>query len=237
MDEVTRKALEAINRRFYAERATAFDSSRTRPWQGWDRALSGLPDRALRVLDLGCGNGRLLARLIEQRIPLEGYVGLDSCSALLATARARYPGALARFEHGELIDALGRPDLPAGAFDVVALMGVLHHVPSEAARSALVREAFERTARGGKLILTVWRFERDSRLSKRAQPFPNAIDPEQLEPGDSLLLWNKGGTAVRYCHAIADAEIERWLAGSPARVERFHADGEGELNEYVILTR
>ena len=66
MDESTRRTLEAINRRFYADRAHDFDSSRTRAWQGWSRALFGLPRSGLRVLDLGCGNGRLLAHLVDQ---------------------------------------------------------------------------------------------------------------------------------------------------------------------------
>jgi len=237
MDETTRKALEAINRRFYAERAADFDSSRTRPWQGWERALAGLPDRPLRVLDLGCGNGRLLAHLQERKLRLESYLGIDSCGALLEAARARYALPQARFVERELFDAQGGPDLPDGAFDVVALMGVLHHVPSEDARTALVREAVDRTACGGRLILTVWRFERDGRLAKRTQPFPEPVDREQLEPGDTLLRWNKGGSAVRYCHAIADAEIARWLRDLPARASRFHADGAGELNEYLLLTR
>jgi SAM-dependent methyltransferase len=189
------------------------------------------------VLDLGCGNGRLLARLLERRVPLAAYLGVDSCAALLEAARARYPEPIARFVDAELFDDLGRPALAGGTFDVVALMGVLHHVPSEAARAALVHEAFERTAAAGRLILTVWRFERDSRLSKRTLAWPGSIDRSQLEPGDTLMRWSKGGSAVRYCHAIADAEIERWLRDVPASVERFHADGGGELNEYVVLTR
>jgi hypothetical protein len=42
---------------------------------------------------------------------------------------------------------------------------------------------------------------------------------------------------VRYCHAIGDAEIASWLRELPARVTRYYADGEGELNEYVVLER
>jgi len=246
MDPHTRSILEAINRRFYAERAQDFDSSRTRPWQGWTQALAGVPaGAALRVLDLGCGNGRLLSHLRE-RFEVSELVGADSCAALIEVARERYASAHVRFERAELFDEHGAPALPAGAFDVVALMGVLHHVPSRAARRALVHAAFERTAPGGRLVLTVWRFERDSRLSKRAiawraaiasEPELAALDLEQLEPGDTLLQWNKGARAVRYCHAISDGEIESWLRDLPAQVERFYADGDGELNEYVVLQR
>jgi len=248
MDEPTRCTLEAINRRFYAEQAHEFDSSRSRPWQGWSRALSGLPRREpLRVLDLGCGNGRLLAHFLNDGWPLSELLGVDSGKALIELARARYAAArFARFEHAELLDDDGVPTLPPGAFDVVALMGVLHHVPSERARRELVHAAFARTAAGGSLVLTVWRFERDSRLSKRTvawrdavarEPQLSALDLAQLEPGDTLLQWNKGKHALRYCHAISNAEVERWLVGLPASIERFFADGEGELNEYVVLRR
>jgi SAM-dependent methyltransferase len=247
LDDRTRRALEAINRRFYAERAADFDSSRTRPWPGWGRALEGVRSNARsRVLDLGCGNGRLLAHLLREQRSLESFVGVDSCEPLVERARARYAGPNARFEHGELFDGHGMPALPVGAFDVVALMGVLHHVPGEAKRRALVHEAFARVGQGGRLVLTVWRFERDSRLAKRTIPWPDAaaklpeiaaLDLAQLEPGDTLLQWNKGARAVRYCHAISDAEIERWLRELPARVSRYYADGEGELNEYVVLER
>jgi 2-polyprenyl-3-methyl-5-hydroxy-6-metoxy-1,4-benzoquinol methylase len=273
MDDATRRTLQAINRRFYAERAADFDSSRSRPWQGWPRALAGLGDGArkfgnqtaenatargfrisehrplspLSVLDLGCGNGRLLAHLLSDGFEVELFVGVDSCAELIELARGRYPQPFARFEHAELFDESGAPTLPSGVFDVVALMGVLHHVPSEEARRALVHAAFERTAPQGVLVLTVWRFERDSRLSKRTVAWPDAIarEPElaqldlaQLERGDTLLQWNKGQRALRYCHAIAPDEIERWLSALPARVvERFYADGEGELNEYLVLRR
>jgi len=246
MDLRTRNLLETINRRFYADRALDFDSSRSRPWQGWTRALDGLSaGAALQVLDLGCGNGRLLAHLSE-RFAITAFVGADSCAPLIEVARERYASARARFEHAELFDEHGAPVMPAGAFDVVALMGVLHHVPSRQARRALVHAAFERTAPGGRLVLTVWRFERDSRLSKRTiawrdaianDPRLAALDIAQLEPGDTLLQWNKGARAVRYCHAIGDGEIESWLVDLPAQVERFYADGDGELNEYVVLQR
>lgn len=246
MDDRTRRMLEEVNRRFYAERAADFDSSRTRPWQGWDRALEGVSSaRPISVLDLGCGNGRLFAHVARAHA-LARYVGTDSCAALIELARARYAGANVQLEHAELFDEQGAPALPNERFDVVALMGVLHHVPGASARRALVREAFARVVSGGRLVLTVWRFERDSRLSRRTIAWQDAratlpelaaLDGAQLEPGDTLLAWNKGARGVRYCHAIDEAEIGGWLEELPACTTRFYADGDGELNEYLVLER
>ena len=48
--------------------------------------------------------------------------------------------------------------LPSGPFSLVALMGVLHHVPGRETRAALVAAAADRLAPGGLLALTLWRF-------------------------------------------------------------------------------
>jgi SAM-dependent methyltransferase len=243
MDETTRAALEALNRAFYAHNAREFDASRISPWRGFARALAELPAREpLRVLDLGCGNGRLLAHLERGPSRALAYHGIDSSEALLARAAQRYPDRThARFERRELFDASGEPALPDARFDLVALLGVLHHVPSERARRALVQAAVSRVAAGGLLVLTAWRFAHDARYAARIAPWADAIerwpdiDHAQLEPGDVLLRWSTERDALRYCHAAEPEEIDRWLEGTPGRVTRFRADGSGELNEYVAV--
>ncbi len=42
MDLPTRRALDAINRRFYAAAAQEFSETRSHPWPGWERVLGHL---------------------------------------------------------------------------------------------------------------------------------------------------------------------------------------------------
>jgi SAM-dependent methyltransferase len=242
MDDPTRRELQRLSQVFYRVNAAGFDAKRSRPWRGWDRALAGLPPHTpLRVLDLGCGNGRLLGYLGHHREGRIEYLGVDECVPLLDAARSRYPNAY--LHAAQLIGADGDPRVPQGSYDLVALMGVLHHIAGEQARHALVQAALARVAPRGLLVMTVWRFANDPRLAKRVVSWssPEALassqlDRAQLEPGDALLRWGDDLQALRYCHSASSQEIERWTSMAPGPVERFFEDGEsGELNEYIVM--
>ncbi len=241
MDENTTRALVAVNREFYGARAAAFDATRDAPWPGWSRVLEHVKADAPDVLDVGCGNGRFAAFLVESGVGAR-YLGVDASEPLLARARRRrIPGA--RFRRAELVAAADGAALPAGGFDLVAVFGLLHHVPGEARRHALLAALAERLAPGGILALAFWRFGDFARFRARVLPrsawrsLPGGpIDPEDLESGDHLLPFGADGTP-RYCHHTDEAETERLLAALPlACVDRYLADGrEGALNRYVVL--
>jgi tRNA (cmo5U34)-methyltransferase len=255
MKQATRDRLNALNLRFYGEQADAFSASRARPWPGFARALQHAADalrpapphvpRAVRVLDVGCGNGRLIEPLRERFAERLTYTGIDASEPLLAIAGARYPQVQARFAR---VDFVGEPPeraLPEGPFELVALFGVLHHVPGEAERQAMIRVAVARLAPGGVLAFTLWRFDDSVRFARRcldlrarqALARQLSFDADQLEPGDQLLRWGEADTGVRYCHFCDEAEIERLIAAAAlAPLARFRSDGEGDrLNDYVLL--
>lgn len=98
-----------------------------------------VPMSARRVLDLGCGDGRLLA------LTGAGGVALDFSPAMLDAARARFAGRddVVVVEH-DLDDAL--PAL--GTFDAVVSSFAIHHVSDERKRS-LYGEVFGLLAPGG----------------------------------------------------------------------------------------
>jgi hypothetical protein len=119
---------------------------------------------------------------------------------------------------------------------------VLHHVPGEDARTALVRAAASRLDRDGLLALTFWRYDRDPRFArKRVDPraLHPPLDPADLDPGDTLLSFGNDAEAVRYCHFPQADERERLLRASGlGELTRFEADGAGaRLNDYVLLRR
>jgi SAM-dependent methyltransferase len=250
MKQATRAQLNALNRVFYDSHAEAFSNARSRPWRGFSRVLGhvhGENDRPPRVLDVGCGNGRLVGALDETFPQGFEYLGVDASEALLSIARARHLGANVRFTRADFVENTPELALPKDAYDLVALFGVLHHVPSEPSRRALVHAAASRLAPGGVLALTLWRFDRDPRFVQRQVPLEgvpgvaseHALAASDLEPGDQLLRFGASGDAVRYCHLTDDAEVSRLLLGLELRkVDRFSADGaSGNLNDYVVLVR
>jgi SAM-dependent methyltransferase len=251
MNETTVRALNAINLAFYRERAGEFSASREFPWPGWQRLLPHIPtpqetgDRPLRVLDVGCGNGRFAGFLCEALAPRGArldYCGLDASAPLLAHARRRpLPRAAACFVELDFVEDPAR--LPPGPFDLAVLLGVLHGVPGRARRRALVQAAAECLAPGGVLALTCWRFAELERFRRRlvswetynreaAQP----IDAAQLEPGDHLMPWGRGRGPVRYCHATGAAAFDTLMRDlGLERLETYLADGRsGDLNRYAV---
>lgn len=238
MDTATQRALAAHTRRFYDQHAADFSATREHAWPGWQRVIADWqPAGRPRVLDVGCGNGRLAAYLGRDCQQPIGYTGVDVCRPLLEAARQRCPRD-ARLVPADLSAGSLDERLPEGPFDLVCAFGLLHHIPGFARRRALVECLAARVARGGRLALAFWRFTERERFARRRVEWATApdIDPAQLEPGDHLLAWGDAG-AARYCHASDDAEIEALLARvGLARRDDFEADGrEGDWNRYVVL--
>ncbi len=103
--------------------------------------LEHVPRAARRILDLGTGDGRLLAALRVDRGELFG-VGLDSSALMLEAARRRCAV-------DELIEHdLAAPLPPLGRFDAVVSSMAIHHLEHERKRS-LYGEVFDLLEPGG----------------------------------------------------------------------------------------
>lgn len=103
------------------------------------------------VLDVGCGSG-LLTVLAAERIDVRRVVGFDSSPGaitLARTAAAKLASAGRPVPEYRLLDATA--DWPAGQFDVVAVVDVMHHIPPEAKRS-VIEQAAAKVTPGGRLL-------------------------------------------------------------------------------------
>jgi SAM-dependent methyltransferase len=229
MDEQTIQRLNAINREFYITIVDDFDATRRNSWQGWERLLH-LLHTPLTVLDVGCGNGRFGVFLAERLGGQIHYHGVDNNPALLDRARQSLTTIEAQFEERDVVEM--PPD--DGKYDLVALFGVLHHIPGEQQRLNLIKSLAERLAPNGLLVFTCWRFYEFSRFRERIVPMPAGLS---AEPGDYLLEWRRGEKALRYCHYADDTEVERLIAASMlSSVVQYRADGYGgDMNLYVVL--
>jgi SAM-dependent methyltransferase len=234
MDDATARYLNDLNRAFYAQTATEFHATRGAAWPGWSRLLLYLHP-SLRVLDLGCGNGRFGVFLAEHgQTPLV-YHGIDAEPRLLDFARSALHSLADVRPVLDQADLLTDP-LPAQAYDLVVMFGLLHHVPGLERRRRLVTEAAARVVPGGLLTFACWRFMDFARFRERIVAWPPEIAVEQ---GDYLLDWRRGERALRYCHYIDDDEQAALIAAAGLEfIDSYRADGEdGRANSYAILRR
>jgi SAM-dependent methyltransferase len=124
----------------YLERADEFP----RRAEGEGVLLAHVPRDVRRILDLGTGDGRLLALLRRDR-PGAAGVGVDVSPVMLAGARARFEAV----EAVEVVDhdlSVALP--PLGTFDAVVSSMAIHHLEHDRKRS-LYGEIFELLEPGG----------------------------------------------------------------------------------------
>ena len=126
--------------RGYLERADEFPHR----VEGEGVLLEHVPRDVQRVLDLGTGDGRLLAKLLAERPEMTG-IGLDFSALMLERARERFRND----DRIELIEHdLSQPLPELDNFDAVVSSFAIHHLEHERKR-ALYGEAFEPLGPGG----------------------------------------------------------------------------------------
>jgi ubiquinone/menaquinone biosynthesis C-methylase UbiE len=119
--------------------------SRDRDLRLRDLLARSLPGRSASILDVGCGNGALLAT-VAQRWPDVRLAGLDLQPERISEARVNVPDA--RLVVGSA-DALPFDD---AAFDVVTAVTLMSSLPSEAMEWDAAREITRVTRPGGWLV-------------------------------------------------------------------------------------
>ena len=105
-----------------------------------------------RVLDVGCGSGLFLGLLAAVGKGIRG-IGFDSSAPAIAAASkmATRVGPAGADSTLEFVRLDVNDPWPAGEFDVVSIIDVMHHVPPEHQRG-LFSTAVKAVTPGGKLI-------------------------------------------------------------------------------------
>jgi|LSQX01.2.fsa_nt_gb SAM-dependent methyltransferase len=200
-----------------------FDRIAHLPGEGsWDHnshyhpfLLRQLPAQVGRALEVGCGTGQF-ARLLAERA--EAVLGLDLSPEMIALARERS----ARLPNVEFLvaDALSW-EYPREAFDCVASIATLHHLPL-----GPMLERFRDTLRPGGTLLILDLQEScggaDRLLDAFAVPANLALrllhTGHLREPAEVRAAWDEHGADERYLTLSEVREAaERVLPGARAR--------------------
>jgi SAM-dependent methyltransferase len=161
--------------------------------------LSEVPAHTKRVLDLGCGDGHLLA-LVLAHCPMATGVGLDFSKPMLGQAVKRFAGD----PRVQLIDHnLDEPLPDLGAFDCVVSSFAIHHCTHERKRE-IYAEVFSLLVPGGAF----------ANLEHVASPTPRiharflqemGIAPADEDPSNKLLDVE---TQLRWLREIGFVDVD-----------------------------
>lgn len=237
MDAELVNKLLVLNREFYSIFARDFSETRSAERLSVEPIKPYLFDGA-RVLDVGCGNGRLAERLDREGYDLS-YLGMDVTPGLIEIANARKPRLqhlAAEFRVGDLSERDWAEVVNESApFDVALVLAVLHHIPSFDLRRDVLCTVHKLLRPGGILVMSNWEFTRNPRLRKKIAPWHTlGIDERELESGDALLDWKRGGSGYRYVHQLTESEVQALAEESRFEILKQYY-GDEELNLWSIL--
>jgi ubiquinone/menaquinone biosynthesis C-methylase UbiE len=233
MKQETVTSLLALVKQNYNEIAADFDATRKK--EIWPKVLDFAADikDGDKILDVGCGNGRLLEALKGKEVE---YLGIDNSTELIKIARRNYPGE--KFVEGDLLDLQAITD---NNFDYIFCLAVLPHIPSQKLRIKALEELRGKLGPQGRIILSVWNlWSRAAGKDKlRRLILKNGLlkisGRTKLDLGDLVFPWkNSRGEAVsnRYYHVFTKLEL-RDLAHKTGL--RFKSLKKDKFNYWLVL--
>jgi tRNA (uracil-5-)-methyltransferase TRM9 len=241
--------LNQLNQSFYQTIGESFDATRQSYWPGWTGPLfTYLTEHftatknslhPIKVLDIGCGNGRF-GQFLAESFPdlIWNYTGIDNSQLLLDRAALKLKNLTNLTPHFLKVDII-ETSLPiTDQFDLIVAFGVLHHLPGQQTRQRFFDQLATMIKPAGLVALSCWQFADDPKLRQRyADPQKAQIDSSELDENDFILDWRAGETAYRYCHHYTDQELAKLTANWHLK-KSFFADGHsGQLNRYLLLAR
>ncbi|MFZ5425082.1 MAG: class I SAM-dependent methyltransferase [Patescibacteria group bacterium] len=234
MDKQNFDKVMQLNAEFYETVGDEFDGTRQNPWEGWKHVMMSIQpflrhSTQIKVLDLGCGNGRFLSYIERLDLPIK-YLGIDASEKLLSKT---FKSARADFAKVEFIKNLYELH-GLGTFDLIVAFGVTHHIPDKVHRKRWFLTIANLINQGGFLIFSTWNFSIDKAVMG---PF----EEDFLEENDYLLGWGDTG-ALRFCHYYTEEEINQLIKELKDTglhlLKTFEADGStNQKNKYYVLRK
>lgn len=203
MDKNIAQSLLKKSKEDYCKIAKSF--SQTRQWI-WPELLEYLNSskEGEKILDFGCGNGRLFDYLKYKEI---NYTGLDNCENFINIAKEKYKKEKASFLVGDVLNA----PFPNASFDKIFSIAVLHHIPSKEKRRQFFGEIKRLLKKDGIAVVTVWNLYQRRYFSYYVKSIINKLFCKGggLDFGDVFIPWKEGQEIPiqRYVHAFSKREL------------------------------
>lgn len=209
MKESTAKKLLKHVSDSYNQIADEFSDTRNHSWDEFKYFKKYLFPSA-EIIDLGCGNGRLIDFLYSHYLSNDfHYIGVDNSTGLLRNAQKKNPKAV--FLPG---DQLSIP-VDENSADIILNIAAFHHIPSYSLRLQALFEMQRVLKPGGTLIITVWNLWQKKYFWQNAKAWLKFITSfGDYSPNDLFIPWKNGNKEIksqRYYHNFVPAELNSLL--------------------------
>lgn len=228
--DTEKKLLETVSKN-YEEIAEGFSETRGKPlWREVSHLVEEIdPDST--VLDVGCGNGRLLRAFKDKKID---YLGVEPSEGLIKEAEREFPGQ--RFIKGNILE-LG--NIPEYNFDYVVSIAVIHHLPGENLRVQALKQLKNKIKPDGTIIVTAWNLWTKPKYRKMIWKsfFLKLFGKNDMDFGDILFDWRKNKDkflSQRYYHAFTRGELKKIVKKAGLKFVEYKKD---EYNYYLVLKK
>lgn len=235
MNKKTEKKLLKIVEKNYDEIADDYHEKRKKKMSSnlWGELIGltkDIKDDA-KILDVGCGNGRLLELFQNKKIK---YLGVDKNEKLISHARELHPDN--EFAVANLLE-LGQ--VAEHNFDYVFSVAVLHHIPGRDLQVNALKQLKNKIQPDGRIIITVWNMWCQKKFRKLIIRFffLRLFGKNKMDFGDILFDWkNSQGERVsqRYYHAFTHFELWRLGRKAGLKIEKIKKD---KYNYYLVLKK
>ncbi|OGC45578.1 hypothetical protein A2V49_03710 [candidate division WWE3 bacterium RBG_19FT_COMBO_34_6] len=234
MDSDKILSLINLNNSFYTKHQEEFSKSRRNPWSGWNKFVDLINKRyenqnTIKVLDIGCGNGRFYNFLAKSCNISTDYLGLDNNDYFLIEAVLKYKKA-----NFKKIDVFYDIDKISEKYDILAVFGVTHHIPGNSFRKEWFKKIIKLVNKNGIICLSFWNLLSDLRSVK-------LIKADGLENNDYYYGWSDSNDQ-RYVHLFNQKELmdikEIFEANNFFLKSDFLGDGKNEkMNIYQVFEK
>ncbi len=175
-----------------------------------------------KVLDLGCGNGRLYQILAKKQAQ---YTGLDQSDELIALAKAKNPGV--EFVVGEMTEL----PFEGESFDAIFAIAAFNHIPGQELQLKSLVEMKRVLKPGGLVIMTNWNLLSDSAQKNIAKHNWSVLQQSTEQGIDVLVPWKSPEGVVlgeRYYHGFTTAELTSLAKAAELQIVDLFYSHKGE---------
>lgn len=213
---------------YFDKNVDSFSGSRNRLWPEFEE-LKKYMKGGEKILDLGCGNGRLFELFKNRNVK---YTGVDTSVEFIERAKEKYG------DYFVVADAFNLP-FPDNSFDSIWAIAFFHHIPSKHLRLKVFKEIKRVLKKDGKIIATCWNFYQLHYLRILLKfTFRKLFGLSRLDFKD-VLLSPKKLKIQRYYHAFTKKELKKLFQKAEFKIEelRYLKRNKKKTNILVVAKK